>query len=105
VRRPAGELLHLGEVWPRTQLLEHSVRSLQLQLRAILVPLLAAGESHQDTGTRGLVRRLEFLPGPPRLAQRLHGGSGVTLGEEDRAEGLGGQGMQKRRVDAGGKLG
>jgi hypothetical protein len=46
---------------------------------------------------RSLVQGLDLLPGRPRPAQRGRGGSGIALGEQDGARGVGGHGVQEQR--------
>jgi hypothetical protein len=69
----------------RPQLCEDVPGRLQLQRSRVIVPERAAGQCHQHTGTRCLVRRFEFLPGAPAVTQRAQGAPGIAFGQRQRS--------------------
>ena len=78
---------------------EHHARGVELHLRRITIPERPTGEANRDAHARGLVRRLDFQPDGPCVAQHAQRGARIAFREEDRASGLRGHGVQQRRVE------
>ena len=86
-REPDGEVSESTrrQVGPCPELLEDAAGTFELERRRVLVAQRAAGHREQDTNPRGLVGRLELLPGLRCPPQRDHRGAWIPLGQLDRA--------------------
>jgi hypothetical protein len=93
------------EIGSRAEPGEGAARGLKLDVGAVAVAELSAGEREPDPGSRPLVRRRQLVPAKAALLECRQGRPRFGLGEEDRPESLCGDRVQQRGVEIRGESG
>ena len=79
------EAEHASQIGRGAELPEGPRRGVQLQLRRVLIACRPAGQPDEQPDTRGFVRRVELLPGRPRLAEGDEGAACIARAQEHGA--------------------
>ena len=102
--RPALEIGEAGQIGGSAQLVEHDAGGLELERGAFPITECATGEPDEDADTGCQIRRANLPPGQKGEAKRTDRRLGITLGEEDRAAGMGDDGTEDADIEGRGDL-